>query len=169
MHMFLPNLRRACTILSRWVSRAAAASCRGSGMIGRPRYWQKASRGFEPRSLDSESKVLTVTPRGQLKLAAFCAPTHAGAVGVQTCCADRPAERHWRMSADRGGITTGCKENVDVSTFGLSFPRGSPLICILMAIWTHRLCREGVRSPGHSGISACPYSPCFCRCICSSP
>ena len=26
----------------------------------------KASRGFEPRSLDSESRVLTVTPRGQL-------------------------------------------------------------------------------------------------------
>ena len=25
----------------------------------------KASRGFEPRSLDSESRVLTVTPRGQ--------------------------------------------------------------------------------------------------------
>ena len=27
---------------------------------------QKASRGFEPRSLDSESRVLTVTPRGQM-------------------------------------------------------------------------------------------------------
>ena len=27
----------------------------------------KASRGFEPRSLDSESRVLTVTPRGQVK------------------------------------------------------------------------------------------------------
>ena len=26
----------------------------------------KASRGFEPRSLDSESRVLTVTPRGRL-------------------------------------------------------------------------------------------------------
>ena len=26
----------------------------------------KASRGFEPRSLDSESRVLTVTPRGQM-------------------------------------------------------------------------------------------------------
>ena len=26
----------------------------------------KASRGFEPRSLDSESRVLTVTPRGQI-------------------------------------------------------------------------------------------------------
>ena len=25
----------------------------------------KASRGFEPRSLDSESRVLTTTPRGQ--------------------------------------------------------------------------------------------------------
>ena len=27
---------------------------------------ENASRGFEPRSLDSESRVLTVTPRGQL-------------------------------------------------------------------------------------------------------
>ena len=27
---------------------------------------RKASRGFEPRSLDSESRVLTVTPRGQV-------------------------------------------------------------------------------------------------------
>ena len=27
----------------------------------------KASRGFEPRSLDSESRVLTVTPRGRLE------------------------------------------------------------------------------------------------------
>ena len=27
----------------------------------------KASRRFEPRSLDSESRVLTVTPRGQVK------------------------------------------------------------------------------------------------------
>ena len=26
----------------------------------------KASRGFEPRSLDSESRVLTVTPRGHM-------------------------------------------------------------------------------------------------------
>ena len=28
---------------------------------------QQASRGFEPRLLDSESRVLTVTPRGQMK------------------------------------------------------------------------------------------------------
>ena len=27
---------------------------------------KEPSRGFEPRSLDSESRVLTVTPRGQL-------------------------------------------------------------------------------------------------------
>ena len=27
----------------------------------------KTLRGFEPRSLDSESKVLTVTPRGRLR------------------------------------------------------------------------------------------------------
>ncbi len=29
---------------------------------------EEASRGFEPRSLDSESRVLTVTPRGRLNL-----------------------------------------------------------------------------------------------------
>ena len=28
--------------------------------------WRETSRGFEPRSLDSESRVLTVTPRGRL-------------------------------------------------------------------------------------------------------
>ena len=39
-------------------------------IIGCPKY-SKASRGFEPRSLDSESRVLTVTPRGQLT---FCQP-----------------------------------------------------------------------------------------------
>ena len=33
---------------------------------------QKASRGFEPRSLDSESRVLTVTPRGHLKTRFLC-------------------------------------------------------------------------------------------------
>ena len=30
----------------------------------------QASRGFEPRSLDSESRVLTVTPRGQVRAGA---------------------------------------------------------------------------------------------------
>ena len=30
------------------------------------RSWAEASRGFEPRSLDSESRVLTVTPRGHI-------------------------------------------------------------------------------------------------------
>ena len=30
----------------------------------------QASRGFEPRSLDSESSVLTVTPRGQVRAGA---------------------------------------------------------------------------------------------------
>ena len=29
--------------------------------------WRETSRGFEPRSLDSESRVLTVTPRGRLR------------------------------------------------------------------------------------------------------
>ena len=29
--------------------------------------WRETSRGFEPRSLDSESRVLTVTPRGRFR------------------------------------------------------------------------------------------------------
>ena len=39
-----------------------------STWIARPMrtYRGEASRGFEPRSLDSESRVLTVTPRGRL-------------------------------------------------------------------------------------------------------
>ena len=45
------------------------------GITYRMAEWQtKASRGFEPRSLDSESRVLTVTPRGHLNL--FQADTH---------------------------------------------------------------------------------------------
>ena len=32
---------------------------------------QEASRGFEPRSLDSESRMLTVTPRGQVRISRF--------------------------------------------------------------------------------------------------
>jgi hypothetical protein len=63
-------------ILSRWVSRAAACVVQGPGDVRSARYWQKAWCGFEPRSLDSESRVLAVTPRGQFKLAAICAPTH---------------------------------------------------------------------------------------------
>ena len=34
---------------------------------------QQASRGFEARSLDSESRVLTVTPRGQVSRTEFLA------------------------------------------------------------------------------------------------
>ena len=34
---------------------------------------KEASRGFEPRSLDSESRVLTVTPRGQVARRRFAA------------------------------------------------------------------------------------------------
>ena len=38
--------------------------CSGEG-------WHKVSRGFEPRSLNSESRVLTVTPRDQLTIQLF--------------------------------------------------------------------------------------------------
>ena len=46
--------------------RAVLHGCVGSGWAGRPRgaSGKEASRGFEPRSLDSESRVLTITPRG---------------------------------------------------------------------------------------------------------
>ena len=63
----------------------ALGGCRtGSALTGQGGEAKKASRGLEPRSLDSESRVLTVTPRGQLtvvpaqqttlcsKKAAFC-------------------------------------------------------------------------------------------------
>jgi hypothetical protein len=110
-------------ILSRSVSRAAVCVVQGPSDVRSAEYWQKASCGFEARSLDSESRMLTVTPRGQIKLAAFCAPTHGDAFGVQTCWADRPTEKQWRMSADLGGITPCCKAYMGVSTFGLSFPR----------------------------------------------
>ena len=53
-------------------------SCGFAGLVGRiSAIWQRgklqkeASRGFEPRSLDSESRVLTVTPRGQLNATSF--------------------------------------------------------------------------------------------------
>ena len=36
----------------------------------------KTSRGFEPRPLDSESRVLTVTPRGQMHYTALFGPTN---------------------------------------------------------------------------------------------
>ena len=39
---------------------------------------KKTSRGFEPRSLDSESRVLTVTPRSQLNTSADERRTLAG-------------------------------------------------------------------------------------------
>ncbi len=42
----------------------ARLACQSKPLL--PRVRAKASRGFEPRSLDSESRVLTVTPRGRL-------------------------------------------------------------------------------------------------------
>ena len=117
-------------ILSRWVSRAAACVVQGPSDVRSARYWHKASRGFAPRSLDSESRVLAVTPRGQFKLAAFGAPTHGDAFGVQTCWTDLPTARHWRMSADHGGITPCCKAYTGVSTFGLSLPKEDRLTSV---------------------------------------
>ena len=38
----------------------------GSGKSRQSFREEKASRAFEPRSLDSESRVLAVTPRGQM-------------------------------------------------------------------------------------------------------
>ena len=51
-------------VLSRRMQRRS--SCFGGVLLQRNRSEHKASRGFEPRSLDSESRVLTVTPRGRL-------------------------------------------------------------------------------------------------------
>ena len=137
-------------ILSRWVSRAAACVVQGPGDVRSARYWQKAWRGFEPRSLDSESRALAVTPRGQLKLAAFCAPTHGDVFGVQTCWADRPDERHWRMSADCGGITPCCKAYAGVSTVGLSVLRKDRLTSA--SLWPSRRIAPAGEASGVRGI-----------------
>jgi hypothetical protein len=51
----------------RWVSRTAACVVWGPSDVRSAGYWQKASCGFEPRSLDSQSRVLTVTPRHEAK------------------------------------------------------------------------------------------------------
>ena len=48
--------------------RVAQYGCVGSS-LGNTGFRIKASRGFEPRSLNSETRVLTVTPRGPLRLA----------------------------------------------------------------------------------------------------
>ena len=47
----------------RWVRVGGVAGAGGAGSVGASGH-EKASRGFEPRSLDSGSRVLTVTPRG---------------------------------------------------------------------------------------------------------
>ena len=47
----------------RWVRVGGGAGAGGAGSVGASGH-EKASRGFEPRSLDSGSRVLTVTPRG---------------------------------------------------------------------------------------------------------
>ena len=58
------------------VGMALQAFGTGFGCLGtRPRnpgFRKKASRGFEPRSLDSESRVLTVTPRGRWQIRIRC-------------------------------------------------------------------------------------------------
>ena len=58
----------------------------------------KASRGFEPRSLDSESRVLTVTPRGQLFMLSPPS-THTHTAGTQT------AAPEWRCKANGNNMT----------------------------------------------------------------
>ena len=47
--------------------------------------YKEASRGFEPRSLDSESRVLTVTPRGQLTCH-HCRSSVYRVVALSACC-----------------------------------------------------------------------------------
>ena len=65
--------------------------CAGAGAQAPVRYCmsaplrggeQEASRGFEPRSLDSESRVLTVTPRGHAQSLLPC--MHMVCLGAMT-------------------------------------------------------------------------------------
>ena len=82
----------------------------------RKRKCSKASRGFEPRSLDSESRVLTVTPRGRLFRPAAeglrgpwptRAPTSRNvrlssfALGVARGGSPSPLFRHWTVGRPR--------------------------------------------------------------------
>ena len=67
----------------------------------------KASRGFEPRSLDSESRVLTVTPRGQVKrfrsLKSLFGQSQKIAIGPlqQVMVDERSSKRVWNQGLAR--------------------------------------------------------------------
>ena len=61
---------------------AVAVCSKDSNVMKRLNIASKASRGFEPRSLDSESRVLTVTPRDQLDTSSCSLQT---AKGSATC------------------------------------------------------------------------------------
>ena len=73
---------------------------------GQVPFYIEASRGFEPHLLDSESRVLTVTPRGQLKLRASlqqCRGTQrAGPAAIQAQRRPRAPEMRARQNRWRG-------------------------------------------------------------------
>ena len=64
-----------------------ACRCYPCSSMGRPA--AKASRGFEPRSLDSESRVLTLTPRGQLCTCKHQNPHHEASGALASIGAPR--------------------------------------------------------------------------------
>ncbi len=64
-------------------TRAELRSCEQRRPCGLLRQLQEVPRGFEPRSLDSESRVLTVTPRDQMMQARHMA--HHRAAVPHTC------------------------------------------------------------------------------------
>ena len=64
-----------------------ACRCFPCSSMGKPA--AKASRGFEPRSLDSESRVLTVTPRGQLCTCKHKNPHHEASGALASIGAPR--------------------------------------------------------------------------------
>ena len=70
------NFPKTSDCISEWLGIAlrVASQSKCFGCLVIAHGCAKASRGFEPRSLDSESRVLTVTPRGQMFVAAhLCA------------------------------------------------------------------------------------------------
>ena len=77
----------------------------------------KASRGFEPRSLDSESRVLTVTPRGQLctcrhgKLQGLAVNSPHHHMQVDTSAVDPTGGHGSSISSPAHSMATTCMAN----------------------------------------------------------
>ena len=107
-HAIFSCSRRQAEVLGRKASRTCRRSRRNRRLEGDRRLAaicrrHTASRGFEPRSLDSDTRVLTVTPRGQLRelpvmLSWLLLPDDRSS-GV---CYVQPEDKRSQFSARRG-------------------------------------------------------------------